>query len=112
MQELWALKTKAQISNSLSPDQPGRLFMRLINTILTREQNWVRWKAESCHPFDMPPLAESDFEDAKKKAIKQCTTEPPFRHIMGTPTLSRLWKDTGDSTGLQGLGIGDRFAVP
>lgn len=77
--------------------------MRLINTVLTREQNWVRWKVESCQSFDMPPLAEADFEDAKRKAEKQCVPEAPFRYVMGTPTLSKLWQETGDAAGMEGL---------
>lgn len=85
--------------------------MRLINTVLTREQNWVRWKAESCHSFDMPPLAEVDFEDAKRKAERQCVADPPFRHVMGTSTLSKLWQETGESAGLEGLADEERYIL-
>lgn len=85
--------------------------MRLINTVLTREQNWVRWKAESCQPFDMLPLAEEEFEDAKLKAEKQCISEAPFRYVMGTPTLSRLWQGTGDASGMEGLTDEERYST-
>ncbi|KAH0615000.1 uncharacterized protein H6S33_000636 [Morchella sextelata] len=110
--EQWAISTRTQISNSLQPNQSGRLFMRLINTVLTREQNWVRWKAESCQPFDMLPLAEEEFEDAKLKAEKQCISEAPFRYVMGTPTLSRLWQGTGDASGMEGLTDEERHRIP
>jgi THO complex subunit 1 len=69
--------------------------MRLINTVLAREQNWVHWKADGCHKFDMAPLQPEEFLDAKTKASNHCKPERPFPYVMGTPTLNRLWLDTG-----------------
>lgn len=94
-QEAWATKTKSQISFSLQPDQTGKLFMRLINTVLAREQNWVHWKAEGCHQFDLPALDPAEFVDANARVTNHCKPERPFPYLMGTPTLNRLWVDTG-----------------
>lgn len=69
--------------------------MRLINTVLTREQNWVQWKAEGCHPFDKSPLAPAEFLSSKTGAASHCQGARPYPFVMGTPSLSRLWQDTG-----------------
>lgn len=70
--------------------------MRLINTVLTREQNWVQWKAEGCHPFDKAPLPSAEFLDSKNRAMNHCQmASRPYSHSMGTPVLNRLWQDTG-----------------
>ncbi|CAZ80092.1 unnamed protein product [Tuber melanosporum] len=110
--EKWAATTKEQILRSLEPDVQGRLFTRTIKTVLIREQNWVRWKAESCHPFDMPPLGDADIEDAKQKAVKACEIPESYKYTMGTPTLNLLWQATGDLTGLEGLTDPTRHNLP
>jgi THO complex subunit 1 len=109
VQEAWAFKTKEQISQSLQPNTSGKLFMRLINTVLAREQNWVQWKVEGCHGFDLAPLPSSEFQDAKAKAALHCKSERPFPYSMGTPTLHRLWKDTGDHLQIEDLEDDDRL---
>ncbi|CUS10902.1 unnamed protein product [Tuber aestivum] len=110
--EKWAATTKEQILRSLEPDVQGRLFTRTIKTVLIREQNWVRWKAESCHPFDMPPLGDADIEDAKQKAAKACEIPESYKYTMGTPALNSLWRATGDLTGLEGLTDPKRNHLP
>ncbi|RPA96480.1 hypothetical protein L873DRAFT_1811344 [Choiromyces venosus 120613-1] len=110
--EKWAATTKEQILRSLEPDVQGRLFTRTIKTVLIREQNWVRWKAESCHPFDMPPLDDADIEDAKQKAAKACEIPESYKYTMGTPALNSLWKATGDIIGLEGLADPTRHNLP
>jgi THO complex subunit 1 len=92
-----------QISESLREDQQGRLFMRLINTVLTREQNWVHWKAEGCHKFDLSPVPTGEFLDAKNKALNHCKADRPFPHVMGTPALNSLWQNTGKRLKLDNL---------
>jgi len=77
--------------------------MRLINTVLAREQNWVHWKAEGCHNFDNAPLGADEFLDAKTNASIHCRVERPFPYTMGTPTLNRLWHDTGKTLHLGDL---------
>jgi len=111
-QEAWTTKTKMQISESLSEDQQGRLFMRLINTVLTREQNWVHWKAEGCHKFDLLPVPTGEFLGAKNKALNHCKPERPFPYVMGTPTLNRLWQDTGKRLKLDNLVEEGRYRTP
>jgi len=77
--------------------------MRLINTVLAREHNWMYWKAEGCVKFDIPPLGADEFLDAKTKATIHCRLERPFPYTMGTPTLNRLWQDTGNTLHLDDL---------
>lgn len=85
--------------------------MRLINTVLTREQNWVRWKAEGCQKFQLDPLPRPEIEDAKAKAAAHTKPDRPFPHVMGTPALSRLWGSTGKRVKVDDLAEEERFAI-
>ncbi|KAI5778894.1 THO complex, subunit THOC1 [Geopyxis carbonaria] len=110
--EEWVMKTKSQITSSLQPDQLGKLFVRLINTVIAREQNWVHWKAEGCHKFDMAPLEPAEIVATKNKASEHCKPPRPFPNTMGTPTLSKIWQDTGKDLQIEDLMDEGRRRIP
>lgn len=37
----------------------------MVDTVLTRDKNWVRWKLESCPPITRPPASSDDLVAAK-----------------------------------------------
>ncbi|KAI5815600.1 THO complex, subunit THOC1 [Pyronema omphalodes] len=110
--EAWVTKTKDQMSGYLQAEQKGKLFMRLIDTVLAREKNWIAWKTEGCHPFDIPAMKKEEVESAEVKAMNHCKAERPFPYTMGTPTLNRLWVDTGRQLHIDDLMDEDRRRVP
>lgn len=77
--------------------------MRLVETILTRDKNWVQWKAENCQSFERIPVPVDEVEHSIEQAMKFCTAAKPYAHRMGAPALGRLWRDAGKNPGMKGL---------
>lgn len=65
----------------------------MVDTILSRDKNWVRWKAESCPPIELPPISAQDWVDAQDSAERLCAV-PKFRDFTaGTLDLTFLSED-------------------
>ncbi|KAF8442570.1 THO complex subunit 1 transcription elongation factor-domain-containing protein [Kalaharituber pfeilii] len=110
--EKWAIKTRALISEYLQPNFEGRLFMRLVETILTRDKNWVQWKAENCLSFEKRPVPEEEIKRSVGRAMELCRPTRPYPHAMGAPALGRLWKEASKNPGLEGLKRKERHVLP
>jgi THO complex subunit 1 len=101
--ETWCLSMKSQISTYLSPDRDGSLFMRTVETILQRDKNWTRWKMKGGKSFERTPISQTDLDLVIYNAKAATTPMPKYPHLMGTPALSRLWRDSATNPGLAGL---------
>ena len=47
----WCLQTRASIATYLQSQgsgNEGKFYYRMVDTVLSRDKNWVRWKGESC----------------------------------------------------------------
>ena len=65
----------------------------MVETVLSRDKNWVRWKMENCPPIEKPPVSADVFVEAKKTAQKT-TTNKRLRPIpMGSLDLDFLRPD-------------------
>lgn len=42
----------------------------MVDTVLSRDKNWVRWKVENCPPIERPPISEEDYRNALDNAMK------------------------------------------
>lgn len=87
--EIW--KDIISTLNSIPPN--GKAYSDAIVLVLTREVNWLRWKAEDCRPIDRASLTKEGLQ-AYVKAFKTFS-QPlrPYPHSVGTAALSRLWED-------------------
>ena len=52
----------------------------MVDTVLSRDKNWVRWKAESCPPIELPPISAQEWREAMDGANKLCE-EKPMREV-------------------------------
>lgn len=77
--------------------------MRLVETILTRDKNWVQWKAENCLSFEKTPVPEDEVKQSLDHAMELCKQTKPYPHAMGAPALGRLWREASKHPGLEGL---------
>jgi len=68
----------------------GKEFVRRIEHILEREQNWVQWKRDGCLPFERQPQQQVSEPKSRKDEVKK--RRPRWR--MGNKELSQLWKWT------------------
>ena len=74
----WALSTKASIAGYLQQGNgnEGKFYYRMVDTVLSRDKNWVRWKADSCPSIDRPQVKIEEYLDALQTLKKTCTKHP------------------------------------
>ena len=83
----------------------------MVDTVLTRDKNWVRWKAEGCPPIEKSPVSIQDYLDTQANAIKVSTSKRLRSTPLGSLDLSFLSEDANLS-GLERLKQPDRFTTP
>jgi len=107
----WALETKSKIAEYLrrTPNiDQGRFYHRMVETILARDKNWVRWKVESCPSIVRDPVpTEQEFE-ARKGAIAATRVRPVPKKTPGAIDLSFLEGEGG----LEALKDPRRYTTP
>lgn len=74
----WTLKTRKQIAAYLHKGPEGPFFLRTVDTVLSRDKNWVRWKIESCPAIERAPSSTAEYLSAKT-AVKRGTTNKRLR---------------------------------
>ncbi|KAK0662882.1 THO complex subunit 1 [Lasiodiplodia hormozganensis] len=107
----WASKTRTAITTYLQLLPDGKFYYRMVDTVLSRDKNWVRWKMESCPPIAQPPVSPSEFQEAKTGAQRACTNKRLKSAALGSLNLSFL-SDAAASSGLQGLKESSRYTIP
>ncbi|KAJ1553363.1 THO complex subunit 1 [Nowakowskiella sp. JEL0078] len=73
-------------------------------TVLSHERNWVKWKNESCPPFERSPVSldkktEDPVEAASRRDARKWNTQSVVvrnRDWVGTEELTSLWKTGKD----------------
>jgi THO complex subunit 1 len=68
----WATALRSNITTYLSASPEGRLFNRMVETVLARDKNWVRWKVESCPSIVREPVS-TESEMAARKGTRDAT---------------------------------------
>lgn len=109
MQTKWALDMKRQIAEYLKVGLEGAFFLRMVETVLSRDKNWVRWKMESCTSIQRPPVDPHDVISAKAAAQKATAYRPIRPHPLRSLDLGFLSETSG---GLERLRNPDRFRLP
>ena len=92
----WATASRQIISNYLSTTSDGKLFNRMVDTVLVRDKNWIRWKVESCPSIVRGPISTQSELDARKGAKHATTGRRPSDRAGGAMDLSFLVKDCVD----------------
>ncbi|KJR82324.1 THO complex subunit 1 [Sporothrix schenckii 1099-18] len=65
----WAAKMKHDITDHIkNSNSDGPYFLRMVDTILARDKNWVRWKIESCPSIERAPISADEFVAAEEGA--------------------------------------------
>lgn len=106
----WALSTRHTIKQSLQSTTDGRFYDRMVETVLARDKNWVRWKVESC-PSIVRDAVSTEQELEARRGAKQHTRP---RKIPEKPMGAMDWSflvET-DGGGLEALKDQSRFGAP
>lgn len=77
----WATSSKSSIMAYLAVPTDGKFYNRMVENVLSRDKNWLRWKMESCPPIQRPPLLTADHVKAQTEAKRMCTN----RRLKATP---------------------------
>lgn len=67
----------------------------MVDTVLSRDKNWVRWKVENCPPIEKPAIKEEDHLQARENAVKVYASKRLRPAPMGSLDLKFL--SEGDS---------------
>ena len=78
----WASSLKSKIASYLKLGTDGQHYLRMVDSVLSRDKNWVRWKIESCPSIEKPPISPQDYLGARKETKRMCTN----RRLKATPT--------------------------
>ena len=107
----WAVKTRHEIATYLQEGPEGKFYYRMVDTVLSRDKNWVHWKAEGCPPIARNPVSADDFAEAEKSAQKACTNKRIRPTAMGALDLTFLSQNR-DGSGMETLKDPARYKAP
>ena len=107
----WASNIRSDIATYLQQGPEGKFYYRMVDTVLSRDKNWVHWKAEGCPPIQREPVSAEEFAEAEKDAAKACINKRLRSTPMGTLDLTFL-SDVGNANGMEKLKDPDRYSVP
>lgn len=74
----WASSTRAAIATYLQQQGSGiegKVYYRMVDTVLSRDKNWVRWKAENCPPISCKPTEVTKHIEAQNKLKSFCKVQ-------------------------------------
>ncbi|SMQ49015.1 unnamed protein product [Zymoseptoria tritici ST99CH_3D7] len=106
----WATTTRSTITSHISSTAEGRQYCRMVETVLARDKNWVRWKVESCPSIVRGPVSTEQEMAARKGAAQATRPRKIPEKPMGAMNLSFL--DEGSGGGLEALKDPARYTAP
>jgi THO complex subunit 1 len=110
-QAKWASEMRRSIEGYLREGDGGNFYFRMVDTVLSRDKNWVRWKAEGCPPIERPAVSVPDYIQAREHATKAYANKRLRPSPMGSLDLMFL-SDSEALANIERLKESDRVAVP
>lgn len=107
-QTKWASGIKTAIANYLQDGPDGKFYYRMVDTVLSRDKNWVRWKMENCQPFTRDRVPTKDFLDAKSVGQTELGRKGVAKP-MGKNSSLMFLSNTDAEKGLAKLKEADRY---
>ncbi|KAF3927543.1 hypothetical protein AA313_de0203695 [Arthrobotrys entomopaga] len=106
---------KKDIVNALNykSGMDGLLFSRTVDSVLTREKNWIKWKAENCLSFEMETVSVDDVLVSKVTGDENTKVSNKLGCGMGALALSNVWfESASDMPEMRDLTQAQRTALP
>ncbi|KAI1450673.1 THO complex subunit 1 transcription elongation factor-domain-containing protein [Annulohypoxylon stygium] len=107
----WAISMKARITSYIQAEHDGFFFFRVLESVISRDKGWVRWKIESCPPIKKDPVTPNDFNEAKASARRMATNKRLRAVPMGSISLDFL-KEEDTETAMEKLKDPERWKLP
>jgi THO complex subunit 1 len=105
----WAVKLRKSIEAYLQEGAGGKFYYRMVDTVLSRDKNWVRWKAEGCPPIEKPAVSVDEYLGARDKATKTYANKRLRASPMNSLNLKFL-SESESSSGFDRLKEPERWA--
>lgn len=109
--EKWIKSMKANVTEYLKSAPDGHFFLRMVETILVRDKNWVRWKIENCPLIERPAIAPKEWAAAMSTAKREATSKKVRLNTTHPLNLDFL-KENGDADVMEELKDSKRFTRP
>lgn len=107
----WANDMKSDVTEYLKSAHDGHFFYRMVETILSRDKNWVRWKIENCPPIERPAVSPQEWAKGMEEAKVNATGKKIRPNTMHSLSLD-FFKDDDDETAVEELKNPKRFKLP
>ncbi|KAL5044462.1 hypothetical protein BDW71DRAFT_99803 [Aspergillus fruticulosus] len=107
----WAVRMRKSIEGYLQEGAGGKFYYRMVDTVLSRDKNWVRWKTEGCPPIERPAVSVDEYLNARDKATKTYANKRLRASPINSLNLEFL-SEAESSSGLERLKESERFNVP
>ena len=102
---------KKSIAEYLKQGFEGAFFYRMVETVLSRDKNWARWKIENCPSIARPAVSPQEYADAKASARKATTNKKIRPVALGSLDLKFL-SESDSRGGLDNLKDPTRYQLP
>jgi THO complex subunit 1 len=71
------------------PGNDGKMYYRMVDTVLRRDKNWTRWKLENCPTITKAPLEVEEYRSTQTKLV-ELTERRPFLNPQGANNFDFL----------------------
>ncbi|KAL2068288.1 hypothetical protein VTL71DRAFT_16386 [Oculimacula yallundae] len=107
----WASEMKKSIAEYLKQGTEGAYFYRMVETVLSRDKNWARWKIVNCPSIANPAITAEEYAASKTSARKTTTNKKLRPNPIGSLDLKFL-SETDSRGGLDRLKDPARYRLP
>lgn len=107
----WATTMRKNIEEYLQQGPGGKFYYRMVDTVLSRDKNWVRWKAEGCPLIERPAISAAEYMTSREHAIKAYANKRLRPSPVGSLDLKFL-SETEALANIERLKGSDRSSVP
>jgi THO complex subunit 1 len=102
------MEIRDSIAEYLQQGIGGKFYYRMVDTVLSRDKNWARWKAEGCPLIERPPVSVADYLGARENATKAYANKRLRPSPVGSLDL-RFLNDEEHTNSLEHLKKPDRY---
>lgn len=102
---------RAKIASYLQQGNEGKFYYRLVDTVLSRDKNWVYWKCLRCPRIGKHPVPVDQYMEARDSA----STASASKKIRPTPMSSLdlgFLHEKDAAEGLAKLRDSERYSIP
>ncbi|KAF7559324.1 hypothetical protein G7046_g4828 [Stylonectria norvegica] len=107
----WANDMKKTIADYLRQGSDGPYFYRMVETVLARDKNWVRWKIEGCMSIIRDPISPASFVESRGTAQRTATNKRLRPTPLGAVSVEFLRSENGDAA-MERLKAKERYELP